>query len=102
PAIYAYGRTNVGLTGSGVLDEAGTASFNSGFCNAAWNTIQGWGDSGFLPIAKRVLPPGQSIRESFVEFYACKNVLMQGVSLRNAQFWQTHIVLSSYVTVDGI
>jgi polygalacturonase len=102
PAIYAYGRTNVALTGQGVLDDAGTATFNKGFCNAAWSTIQGWGDSGFLPVSKRLLPAGQSIRESFVEFYACKNVLIQGVSLKNAQFWQTHIVLSSNVTVDGI
>lgn len=50
----------------------------------------------------RILPAGQAVRTSFVQFYSCQNVLVQGVTLTNAQWWQMHIVLSKNVTIDGI
>jgi polygalacturonase len=115
PAIYAYGATNVGLTGQGTLDASGTASFNSpsaiNICSTGWGTAQSWGDActngpnfvgNCLPIAQRVLPSGQAVRQSFVQFYNSHNVLVRDVTLSNAQFWQMHVVLSSNVTIDGI
>ncbi|HZR40569.1 MAG TPA: glycosyl hydrolase family 28 protein [Ktedonobacteraceae bacterium] len=95
PLVYAYGQTNIALTGSGVLDAAGTASWNTGSNRA-----------GVLdPLLN--LPPMQrnvvgKLRVTFVEPYNCTNVLIQGVTLRHTQFWNLHPTLCTNVTIDGV
>lgn len=37
-----------------------------------------------------------------IEFYKSKNILIQGVTLKNSPFWFVHPVLSINITVDGI
>lgn len=97
PMIYAYGQTNIALTGSGVLDASQTASWNKGSDRA-----------GVLePLVAKGVPPNQrnvagKLRSTFVEPYNCTNVLIQGVTLRNSRFWQLHPTLCKNVTVDGV
>jgi polygalacturonase len=100
PPVYAHGRKNIALTGSGVLDAAATASWNNE-SGGGTQTLQGWGRAG-TPVAQRTLPAGGHVRVSFVEPYACENVLVQGVTLRNAAFWTLHPTLSKNVLVDGV
>lgn len=95
PLIYAYGQTNIALTGSGVLDASGTFSWNTGSNRA-----------GVLePLVSK--PPSQRVvtgklRVTFIEPYNCTNVLIQGVTLHNPRFWQLHPTLCKNVTVDGV
>ncbi|HLZ64248.1 MAG TPA: glycosyl hydrolase family 28 protein, partial [Ktedonosporobacter sp.] len=95
PLVYAHGQTNIALTGSGTLDASGTASWNKGSNRA-----------GVLdPLVN--LPPTQrnvvgKLRVSYVEPYSCTNVLIQGVTLRHAIFWQLHPTLCTNVTIDGV
>lgn len=97
PMIYAYGQTNIALTGNGMLDAGETA---------AWN--KGSNRGGVLdPLVVSGVPPQErnvagELRASFVEPYNCKNVLIQGVTLRNSQFWQIHPTMCTNVTVDGV
>ena len=95
PMIYAYKRRNIALTGSGVLDASRTAAWNTG---GGRGRLEGWANSN-TPVAQRV---GNQSRTSFVQPYACTNVLIQGITLRGARFWQLHPVLSSYVLIDGV
>ncbi|MBV9256715.1 MAG: glycoside hydrolase family 28 protein [Ktedonobacteraceae bacterium] len=97
PMIYAYGEKNIALTGSGILDASGTATWN-----------QGSNRAGVLdPMVAAGVPPRQrnvagKLRSTFVEPYNCTNVLIQGVTLRKSRFWQLHPTLSTNVTVDGV
>jgi polygalacturonase len=50
----------------------------------------------------RILPAGQAVRTSFVQFYLCHNVLVKGITMSNAQWWQMHVVRSTNVTIDGL
>jgi polygalacturonase len=74
PMIYAYNKTNIGVTGPGVLDATATG---------AWN-----GSSGN--------------RTNFVEPYLCTNVYFQGITLKGAHFWQFHPTLSTNVLADTV
>jgi polygalacturonase len=97
PLVYAHGETNVALTGEGVLDASRTSRWNRGDDR-----------TGVLePLVARGVPPEKRIvtdrlRTSFVQPYRCANVLIQGVTLRGAQFWQLHPVLCTGVTIDGV
>jgi len=99
PMIYAHGASNIALTGSGVLDASGTASWNQGSDRAYLETLVAKG----VPADKRVVPgSGHQMRSTFVEPYSCDTVLIQGVTLHNSRFWQLHPTLSTNVTIDSV
>jgi polygalacturonase len=55
-----------------------------------------------VAVAQRVYGPGHYLRPSFIEPYRCRNVLIEGVTIRNAPFWVMHPTLSTNVTVRGV
>lgn len=117
PLIYAYGQSDIAVTGEGILD--GQAS-NENWWN--WTGAKGFGwkegmpsqenktskpaltqmNVDQVPVKERVFGAGHYIRPSFVEFYNCKNILIQGVTLINAPFWILHPTLSQNITIDGV
>lgn len=99
PMVYAYGQTNIGLTGSGILDASGTGSWNVG--SNRMGVLDPLVAAG-LPPQKRIVPDHGQLRSTFVEPYACDKVLIQGITLRQAQFWQLHPTRCRNVTVDGV
>jgi polygalacturonase len=99
PMIYAYRQTNIALTGEGVLDASNTRSWNVGADVA--NVLEPLVTAG-VPPEKRIVPEHGTLRSSFVEPYQCTNVLLQGVTLRQSQFWQIHPTLCRNVTIDSV
>jgi len=99
PMIYAHGEHNIAVTGAGTLDAGGTSSWNTGSDRAYLESLVAKG----VPASQRVVPgSGHKMRSTFIEPYGCDTVLIQGVTLKNSQFWQLHPTLSSNVTVDGV
>jgi polygalacturonase len=99
PMIYAYGQTNIALTGSGILNAAGTRPWNVGSDRAG--ILEPLVEQG-VPPEDRIVPDYGSLRSTFVEPYLCENVLIQGVTLQQSQFWQLHPTLCRNVTVDSV
>ncbi|MBV9615237.1 MAG: hypothetical protein JO031_07265 [Ktedonobacteraceae bacterium] len=97
PLVYAHGETNIALTGSGTLDAAGTASWNTGSNRAG--ILDPMVAAGVPPLKRNVVG---KLRVTFVEPYSCTNVLIQGVTVRHTQFWNLHPCLSKNVTVDSV
>lgn len=117
PLIYAYQKINVALTGKGVLN--GQAN-NENWWYWAGGESYGWkegmrnqkeplnlfrlmemGEDG-VPVSERVFGEGHYLRPTFVDFFDCKNVLLQGVKIIDAPFWVIHPMKSTNVTVDGV
>ena len=78
PFIYAYQCTNVAVTGKGTIDGNGSVTFNG------WHAIQGPAvdrlrqmgiDS--VPVYQRVFGEGHYLRPCMIQFYGCKNVLVE-------------------------
>ncbi|TCO62616.1 glycoside hydrolase family 28 protein [Actinocrispum wychmicini] len=100
PMVYAYGQTNIAVTGSGTLDANATSSWNKGSDRAYLESLIA---KGVTDPAKRVFPgSGHTGRSTFIEPYKCDTVLIQGVTLKNPKFWQIHPTLCRNVTVDGV
>ncbi len=103
PLVYAYQATNVALSGAGTLDGSGKA------CFAAWEfqqaadvkQIRMQGETG-VPVNRRVYGAGHFLRPGFVQFFGCKNVLIEGVTLVDAPFWVTHLVGCKNATVRRV
>ncbi len=106
PLIYAYGQTNIAVTGKGLLDgQADSVHW------WPWKKLSNQPNSRprlmklndeNVPVAKRIFGEGCYLRPTFVEFYECKNVVIKDVRLEKAPFWFLHPVLCTNVTIDGI
>ncbi len=99
PMIYAYGQTNIALSGGGILDASGTRPWNIGSDRAG--ILEPLVAAG-VPSEERIVPDYGDLRSTFIEPYRCTNVLIQGITLRQSQFWQLHPTLCRNVTVDSV
>jgi polygalacturonase len=115
PLIYAFGKTDVAITGEGTLD--------GGADETHWWPWKGKWKGKFLDSeftqkdardrlmadAEADVPPenrnyseGSYLRPPFIQTYRCRNVLIEGVTITQSPFWLIHPVLSTNVTVSGV
>ena len=117
PLIYAYQKTNVAVTGKGILNGQSNNENWWWWCskkeygwkegkpnqNDPLNRLRliAMAEEG-VPVSERVFGEGHYLRPNFVEFFDCKNVLLKDVKIVNAPFWVVHPIKSSNVIIDGI
>ncbi len=111
--IYADGQENIAITGGGTLD--GQANYETWW---TWtkNKVTGTtfkksaesqkrlfalADKG-VPAAERGFGRGEFLRPNFVTLVRCRNILIEGVRIRNSPMWELHPLLSSNITVRGV
>ena len=117
PLIYAYGQKNIAVTGKGLLD--GQAD-NEHWWPWVGNKRFGWKEGmpsmrekdnrpalakmndEKVPLKDRIFGEGHYLRPTMIEFYKCKDILIEGVTLKNSPFWFLHPLLSTNITIDGI
>ncbi len=103
PLIYAYQATNVAITGKGIIDGNATNGF------ATWKPrqkedqrlLRQMGADG-VPVNERVFGSGHWLRPSMVQFFGCKNVLVDGPTFLDSPFWVIHPTFCTNVTVRNV
>ena len=104
PLIYAFEQENIAVTGEGTLD--GNASNMNWW---RWKWTQGpdvkllcdMGDKN-IPVEQRVFGQGKKLRPNMIQPYRCKNILIEGVTIKNSPMWHIHPVLSENITVRNV
>ncbi|HZB43746.1 MAG TPA: glycoside hydrolase family 28 protein [Pyrinomonadaceae bacterium] len=112
PLIYAFEQENIAVTGRGTLD--GSASDENWWrwarrgpngqrspAHEDIRRLREMGNTG-VPVRERVFGPGYHLRNSFIQPYRSRNILVEGVEIINSPFWEIHPVLSQNVTVRGV
>ncbi|WP_341806308.1 glycoside hydrolase family 28 protein [Pseudomaricurvus alcaniphilus] len=117
PLIYAYRQHNVAVTGGGVLN--GNANRDTWWPWKGQHSERDWNyypeqdqaaarqqlfdmaERG-VPVAERVFAEGSYLRPSFIQFYECQRVKIEGVTVTAAPFWLLHPVLCEDVTVRKV
>jgi polygalacturonase len=115
PLISAFEQENIAITGDGALD--GQADETNWW---PWNgkPEYGWksGDprqkeardrlfqmaEQGIAVSQRVFGDGSYLRPQFVQPYRCRNVLVDGVTIRRSPMWEIHPVLCTNVTVRNV
>lgn len=117
PLIYAFEKENIAITGKGIID--GQAS-NENWWVWSGKEIYGW-QEGMprqqddasrtklykmnelgTPVSERIFGKNTYLRPNFIQPYNCKNVLIEGVTIKNSPMWVVHPVLCKNVTVQDI
>ena len=117
PLIYAYGQENIAITGTGTLD--GQAS-NDNWWPWCGKDTYGWKkgtpsqrdslnrpelsrqNTAEIPASERIYGEGHYLRPNFIQPYNCKNILIEGVTIRNSPMWVIHPVLSENITIQKV
>lgn len=114
PFIYAFEQQNIALTGEGTLDgqsgeehwwpwkgNSGVGKKSDANQNKARNALSEMAERG-VPVRDRVFGDGHYLRPQFIQPYRCRNVLIEGVTIKNSPMWEIHPVLCTNVTVQGV
>ena len=109
PLIYAYGATNIAITGSGKLvarherwkkwDRSRTPE-----AQKVWDKlVYEWGEKD-VPVEKRQLlrDAGAAFRPHFIHFNRCRDVRLDGFTIRGSPFWTLHFYLCERATVRNL
>lgn len=116
PFIYAFEQENVAITGQGTLD-GNSDSENWWFWKGEWSRktwevrpenqanatamLRQMAEDN-VPVEERVFGPGYYLRPKFIQFYSCKNILIEGVTIINSPMWVIHPVLSENITISNV
>ena len=108
PFIYAFEKTNIGVSGTGTLDGQADADNwwqwkGKGHVRSGTdrNALMAAGDKN-VPVKDRVFGAGHNLRPNFVQPYRCTNVLIEGVKIVNSPMWELNPVLCTNVTVRNV
>jgi polygalacturonase len=117
PFIYAYKQENIALTGKGALDGQGESWWSwkgrwSGSVETDWKqgTPYQSNDNEVLtemminnvPVEERIFGEGHYLRPNFIQFYGCRNILVDGLTLKNSPMWNIHPVLSENIIIRNV
>lgn len=113
PLVYANGRENIAITGRGTLDGGGENWWwRAGVdperreearpAHEAWDALRERIQNGESLTAEDFAHATQYLRPSLVQPFECRNVLIEGVTLRNSPMWMLHPVYSENIVVRGV
>lgn len=109
--IYSRNERNMAITGQGILD--GQASDINWW---AWKgskesvcpnqkedvaLLNRMGEEN-VPVDQRVFGQGHYLRPNFIQFYSCKDILIDSVTILRSPMWIIHPVLSENITVQNV
>jgi polygalacturonase len=103
PLFYAYQCSDIAITGHGKIN--GSAS--KGFArwrpqrSAEQSELRRMGGEG-VPVYKRVFGEGFHLPPDMIQFFGCKNVLIDGIYITDAPYWVIHPVFCDNVTVQNV
>jgi len=103
PFIYSYQCINVALTGKGEIDGNGAAVFDTWKPKEkpAMDRLRQMGNDS-VPVYERVFGEGWYLRPCMIQFFGCKNVLVEDVKIYDSPFWIIHPVYCDNVIVRNV
>ncbi|MFY7997809.1 MAG: glycoside hydrolase family 28 protein [Candidatus Kapaibacteriota bacterium] len=105
PLVYALNASNIAITGEGTLDGQTEKFWHT------WkklqepdkNTLRRLGNSpDSVPPAQRIFGEGHFLRPDLVQFHGCRNILVEGVTLKGSPFWTVHPVFCTNATFRNL
>lgn len=103
PLIYACNKQNIAITGQGTIDGEGSKTF------AKWTERQKDDQQKSrdmnhrnIAVEQRVFGEGHYLRPHLVQFFDCKNILVEGVKLEDSPFWCIHLLGCENATLRGL
>ena len=96
--IWGEGLKGIGITGKGMIDGQGASFRDKLPVESEWDVIQAVYDD-----STRYLPEKRYINRPYIiRLISCREVLVEGISLRNSPMWMQHYLNCDFVTIQNI
>ncbi|MGV3545972.1 MAG: glycoside hydrolase family 28 protein [Pedobacter sp.] len=103
PLIYAYQVENVAIIGEGTIDGNGKEGFRKWYdLQKPSQQLSRKKNHEGTPIEKRIFGEGHYLRPRLIQFYDCKNILIEDVTIANSPFWSVHFLKSENITARKV
>lgn len=103
PMIYGYQCANIAITGEGSIEGAGDtiwSTFKSKEGPAKMKSRQMNHDR--TPVKERQFGNNSFLRPPMIQFFNCKQILVENITIKNAPFWCLHLLQSQNVILRGL
>ncbi|WP_443939431.1 glycoside hydrolase family 28 protein [Pedobacter sp. MW01-1-1] len=108
PLFYAYKAENIAIKGRGIIDGHGkkwwdfVEGYKEGTARTKWQLeFDKQNKDILLPDEPKQMKRG-FLRPPFIQPMYCKNVLIEGISIRNSPFWTVNPEFCENVTVHAV
>lgn len=103
PLIYAYQAENIAIIGEGIIDGNGKNGFSQWYDQQkpAQELTRKMNHEG-VPVKERIFGEGDYLRPQMIQFFECKNILVEGVTIANSPFWCVHFLQSENITARKV
>ena len=108
PLFYAYKAENIAIKGRGIIDGHGkkwwdfVEGYKEGQPRSKWQyTFDELNKDILLPDEPKQMKRG-FLRPPFIQPMYCKNVLIEGITIRNSPFWTVNPEFCENVTVHAV
>lgn len=113
PLLYAKDKENITLTGRGTIDGQGANWWwrntrdparvdEARPAQAAWFALKEKIEAGHVPRREDFAIAAGYLRPSLVVFHGCRNLLIEGVTIRESPMWLLHPIYSENIVVRGV
>ena len=103
PLIYAYQVKNIAIIGEGIIDGNGKEGFSKWYdLQKPSQQLSRKMNHEDTPIKERVFGEGHYLRPHLIQFFDCKNILIEGVTITNSPFWSVHLLKSENITARKV
>ncbi len=108
PLFYAYKAENIAIRGRGIIDGHGkkwwdfVEGYKEGQARSKWQvTFDGLNKDILLPDDPKQMKRG-FLRPPFIQTMYCKNLQIEGITIRNSPFWTVNPEFCENVTIHAI
>lgn len=103
PLIYAYQQENISIIGEGIIDGNGEAGFSRWYDKQkpSQQLSRKMNHEG-VPVEDRIFGEGHYLRPQLIQFFECRNILIEGITIRNSPFWCVHLLKSENITARKV
>ncbi|MFQ6601371.1 glycoside hydrolase family 28 protein [Flavobacterium sp. C3NV] len=103
PLIYAYECSNIAITGEGTIDGEGGKTWKSFKAKeGAGKNLSRDMNHNSTPIMDRKFGDGYFLRPQMIQFFNCRNILVENIRIENSPFWCLHLLKSQSITIRGV
>jgi len=108
PLFYAYKAENIAIKGRGLIDGHGkkwwdfVEGYKEGQARSKWQLM-------FDELNKDILLPDEArqmkrgfLRPPFIQPMFCKNILIEGITIKNSPFWTVNPEFCENVTINAV
>ena len=103
PLIYAYECSNIAITGEGTIDGEGGRTWKTFKAKeAAGKNRSREMNHNNIALQERKFGDGYFLRPQMIQFFNCRNILVENIRIENSPFWCLHLLKSQSITIRGV